>query len=125
MSSGTGPDNTTPEPSGEDPHPQVSSMRRVQTREMINIAEALKAAAAHASTAPKVPPAPSSPVQLANTSPLKRKAPRGSNTPRPTSAAQVAINAKTGQVGVSATGAIALPPRANPAARRMIARFLS
>lgn len=125
VSSGTGPDNTTPEPSGEDPHPQVSSMRRVQTREMVNIAEALKAAAAHASTAPKVPQAPSSPVQLANTSPLKRKPPRGSNTPRPTSAAQVAINAKTGQVGVSATGAIALPPRANPAARRMIARFLS
>ncbi|GAA1872741.1 hypothetical protein GCM10009715_19440 [Paeniglutamicibacter psychrophenolicus] len=148
MSSGKGPDTTTPASPGEDPNPQVSSIRRVQTREMVHIAQALKDAAAHAQSAPGIPHAavpkdpavpaqPSAvPVDGAGGKPAAKrpgsprsarpaKPARPARRPRPTTLAQDAINAKTGQVGVTSTGAPALPPRANPAARRMISRLLA
>ncbi|OIH82600.1 hypothetical protein BLJ79_19145 [Arthrobacter sp. UCD-GKA] len=148
MSSGKGPDTTTTESPGEDPNPQVSSIRRVQTREMVHITQALKDAAAHAQSAPGIPHAavpkdaavPAKPsAASADRSEGKPAAKRpGSPRPprpakparparrqRPTTLAQDAINAKTGQVGVTFTGAPSLPPRANPAARRMISRLLA
>ena len=148
MSSGKGPDTTTPASPGEDPNPQVSSIRRVQTREMVHIAQALKDAAAHAQSAPGIPHAavpkdatvpakPSAASADGSAGKPAAKRPGGPRPPRPakparparrtrpTTLAQDAINAKTGQVGVTSTGAPALPPRANPAARRMISRLLA
>ncbi|RAX49299.1 threonine/serine exporter family protein [Arthrobacter sp. AQ5-05] len=148
MSSGKGPDTTTPASPGEDPNPQVSSIRRVQTREMVHIAQALKDAAAHAQSAPGIPHAgipkdaavPAKPSAAAadgsggkpaakrpgSPRPARPAKPaRPARRPRPTTLAQDAINAKTGQVGVTSSGAPALPPRANPAARRMISRLLA
>lgn len=157
MSSGKGPDANTPASPGEDPNPQVSSIRRVQTREMINIAQALKDAAAHAQNAPRIPDAAprktdmpsaafplapvgakpadkqparpgSKPVAKRPGSPRPPKPPkpvRPARSQRPTTLAQDAINAKTGLVGVTHSGAPALPPRVNPIAKRMISRLLA
>ncbi|MFL4478754.1 threonine/serine exporter family protein [Paeniglutamicibacter sp. ORCA_105] len=158
MSSGKGPDATAPASPGEDPNPQVSSIRRVEAGEMTHIAQALKDAAAHAKNSPLFPhldtpatgkpatgtpavaPTPTKPVPKQAGKPSGRpaakraggarppKAPKPAKPtkrPRPTTLAQDAINAKTGQVGITSTGAPALPPRANPAAKRMISRLLA
>ncbi len=158
MSSGKGPDTTTPASPGEDPNPQVSSIRRVQTREMIHIAQALKDAAAHAQSAPGIPhvaprpdtpvsdsPAPGAGQRNPSPKPMGRNIPAAPGRPgtkrsaapkvpkparpakqsRPTTLAQDAINAKTGQVGVTSGGLPALPPRVNPTAKRMISRWLA
>ncbi|WP_411733329.1 threonine/serine exporter family protein [Paeniglutamicibacter sp.] len=153
MSSGKGPDTTAPASPGEDPNPQVSSIRRVQTREMVHITQALKDAAAHAQNAPKFPgvdapstgtpgvgPTPGTPAGKQAGKPSGRpvakrpnvaKPPRApkpvrpAKRPLPTTLAQDAINAKTGQVGITTSGAPALPPRVNPAAKRMISRLLA
>ncbi|GAA5225507.1 threonine/serine ThrE exporter family protein [Paeniglutamicibacter antarcticus] len=153
MSSGKDPDANTPASPGEDPNPQVSSIRRVQTREMINIAQALTDAAAHAQNAPRIPDAAprktdapgaalpqasvgakpaikpgGKPVAKRPGSPRPPKQPkpvRPARSQRPTTLAQDAINAKTGLVGVTHSGAPSLPPRVNPTAKRMISRLLA
>ncbi|MGB9033446.1 MAG: threonine/serine exporter family protein, partial [Paeniglutamicibacter sp.] len=149
-SSGKGPDATAPASPGEDPNTQVSSIRRVEAGEMTHIAQALKDAAAHAKNSPLFPhldtpatgkpatgtpavaPTPTKPVpkqagkRTGGARPPKAPKPaKPPKRPRPTTLAQDAINAKTGQVGVTFTGAPSLPPRANPAARRMISRLLA
>ncbi|EMQ97782.1 threonine/serine exporter family protein [Paeniglutamicibacter gangotriensis] len=158
MSSGKDPDTGIPVSPGEDPNPQVARLRRVQTREMVNITQALKDAAEYAQNAPQIPRAvlksetseAASPASMTGQRKPASK-PMGGNSPtpsgrpaakrpaaskipkpakpakrsRPTTLAQDAINAKTGLVGVTSSGLPAMPPRVNPAAKRMISRFLA
>ncbi|MFJ6418434.1 threonine/serine exporter family protein [Paeniglutamicibacter sp. NPDC091659] len=129
MSSGKDPDGAKTVPSGEDPNPHVASIRRVHTREM----KLVDPTDSNVPEAPKQSPAPGNPAV-----PGRRTADHGkhSTPPRPTPkapeqpaklppAVQDKLNAQTGQVGVTPSGAPALPPRANPTARRMISRWLA
>ena len=147
MSSGKGPGATAPASPGDDPSPQVSSIRLVQAREMVHITQALKDAAAHAQDASKVPAAAGEPARdapaagsakvppaagsdapaqpkarpVGNNSPTPQTRPMAKRTagqkpartskparpakrPQPTTMAQDAINAMTGQVGITASG---------------------
>lgn len=110
-------------PSREDPNPRVASIRRVQTQEMKQVPGTRKGASA----APPHPPVNGA-AASAGRPPAAPPVEPGSATgalPQLPPEVQEKINAQTGQVGVTRTGAPALPPRANPAARRMISRWLA
>lgn len=114
--------------STEDPNPQVASIRRIQTQEMKHLPKPVSGKAPQEATEPKKSAPTRHGAHTKHSAPSASSAPKvpgASKLPQLPRAIQEKINAKTGQVGVTLSGKPALPPRANPAAKRMISRLLA
>lgn len=122
MSSNKGQEGTPDVPSREDPNPRAASLPRIQTREMKRVPGPVPGANP---ARPQTPPRPAAAVPESQPEPSSRAAAPATKPVQLPPEVQEKINAQTGQVGVTRTGAPALPPRANPAARRMISRWLA